>query len=106
MQLKHPLVYSSKIQPIKLSSWNDNSSESKATVTGWGRIKEGGNISNQLREVSVPIVSNEECGKMYGKTKISSRMICAGYIGVGGKDACQVALFLLLLQGTSVRRRL
>ena len=43
-------------------------------------------LENNLREVQVPIVSNETCKDSYGDI-ITSNMLCAGY-PEGGKDAC------------------
>ena len=43
-------------------------------------------LENNLREVQVPIVSNETCNDFYGGI-ITPNMLCAGY-EEGGKDAC------------------
>jgi secreted trypsin-like serine protease len=43
-------------------------------------------LENNLREVQVPIVSNETCNDAYGGL-ITPSMLCAGY-PEGGKDAC------------------
>ncbi len=37
----------------------------------------------------VPVVSNSNCDDAYGGS-ITSNMICAGLLNVGGKDSCQV----------------
>jgi hypothetical protein len=57
-----------------------------AVVTGWGDTTGNDNYSNELREVTVPIVSNTSCNQVYGG--ITSNMLCAGY-AAGGKDSCQ-----------------
>ncbi len=59
-----------------------------SVVTGWGTLSEGGNLSPNLQQVAVPIVSNEETSELYGRT-ITDDQIAAGIVGVGGKDACQ-----------------
>nr|NP_001299069.1 uncharacterized protein LOC106122582 precursor [Papilio xuthus]BAM17909.1 oviductin [Papilio xuthus] len=59
-----------------------------ATVAGWGTTEEGGSVSNVLREVTVPIISNSECRMTNYKERITENMLCAG-IDDGGKDACQ-----------------
>lgn len=58
----------------------------QATVTGWGTTAEGSATSLELREVMVPLVSNEQCNHTYGI--ITDNMLCAGYEN-GGKDSCQ-----------------
>lgn len=60
-----------------------------STVSGWGLLWENGPLPDQLQAVKVPIVSRQNCESAYGQARITSRMICAGYLGVGGKDACQ-----------------
>jgi hypothetical protein len=59
-----------------------------SVVTGWGALSENGGSPDRLQQVTVPIVSNDECNDAYDGG-ITSRMICAGLIGVGGKDSCQ-----------------
>lgn len=68
-------------------------------MTGWGSTEEGGALPLQLQAVDVPIVSQEECRAAYGSAAVTDRMICAGLIEEGGKDACQVrknGLYVLL----------
>jgi hypothetical protein len=58
-----------------------------ATVSGWGTLFYGGSQPNELMKVAVEVVTNAECGTMYG-TDINEQMLCANVDG-GGKDACQ-----------------
>lgn len=52
---------------------------------------ESGDISVNLQEVTVPILSNAECRKTgYGQNRITENMLCAGY-KEGKKDSCQVS---------------
>lgn len=57
-----------------------------AVVTGWGATSEGGSTSTELREATVPIVTNTQCDSAYGL--ITDNMLCAGY-AEGGVDSCQ-----------------
>jgi len=52
-------------------------------------IKEGGNLSDVLRDLTVPALRNEKCNKskFYGG-KITDIMLCAGF-PEGKKDSCQ-----------------
>lgn len=59
-----------------------------ATVTGWGTKTENGGVASVLNVVNVPILDHNSCENAYGKGKITSRMLCAGFTS-GGKDACQ-----------------
>ncbi|NOQ46846.1 MAG: trypsin-like serine protease, partial [Desulfobulbaceae bacterium] len=60
----------------------------QATVVGWGLLEEGGDASDSLQQVAVPIFSNDTCGALYGMSDISitGNMMCAG---LHGKDSCQ-----------------
>ena len=59
-------------------------------MAGWGLTQENGQVSDILREVTVPIITNKECRQTRYKTMITDNMICAGNVQKGGKDACQV----------------
>lgn len=65
---------------------------SLATVSGWGATLDatldgGGGVTNYLRQVTVPLVSNAECRAVYGNS-ILDNMVCAG-LAEGGLDSCQ-----------------
>ncbi|WP_372769732.1 trypsin-like serine protease [Pseudoalteromonas sp.] len=61
----------------------------EAIVSGWGTTSSGGDVSAQLLQVKVPLISNEVCNSTsaYGG-KIANTEICAGF-AAGGKDSCQ-----------------
>ncbi|MBX3229840.1 MAG: serine protease [Labilithrix sp.] len=58
------------------------------TVVGWGTTREGGSVSDSLRQVDVPIIENASCKSNSGYSRVSANMICAAFT-TGGKDACQ-----------------
>ncbi|XP_076644950.1 trypsin-7 [Halictus rubicundus] len=90
IRLKKPLEYGGRVRPILLAPVADHyQAGTKAVVTGWGVLKSNGQLANQLRKVEVPLVSNAECAELYGIRPITTRMICAGYVNLGGRDACQ-----------------
>ncbi|XP_039512849.1 serine protease hepsin-like [Pimephales promelas] len=57
-------------------------------VTGWGTLQAGGEPSDTLQEIMLPIVNNSACYNAYGGG-ITSEMICAGFLNVAGKSSCQ-----------------
>ncbi|GAA2099061.1 serine protease [Kitasatospora saccharophila] len=63
-----------------------------ATVFGWGDTRGNGSYSNTLRQVTVPVISDETCGHAYPGGSDSAydarTMVCAGE-AQGGRDACQ-----------------
>lgn len=62
----------------------------KATASGWGTLEEDGKPACILREVELPVMSNEQCKRTkYENEMISENMMCAGYTH-GDKDSCQV----------------
>ncbi|KAL8616664.1 hypothetical protein ACOMHN_031646 [Nucella lapillus] len=60
-------------------------------VTGWGSISSAGRKDDYLREVDLPVISNDQC-KYYlgslGRGLITDKQMCAG-LAEGGKDSCQ-----------------
>jgi Trypsin len=44
---------------------------------GWGTLKEGGDVSQTLQAVTVPIMSNSACKKTkYSERRITDNMMC------------------------------
>ena len=62
---------------------------SRVTVAGWGTTSEGGSLSDAPLQVSLPVVTNEVCAVAYGSSAIDAGMVCAGFVGEGGRDSCQ-----------------
>lgn len=89
IKLKEPLPveYANRVTNSELDY---TSPGKKAYLIGWGDILYGdGTLFPQnLMEVEVPIVSKEDCIKVYGSYLIKSYNICDGY-EEGGKDSCQ-----------------
>lgn len=101
IQLEHEVSYT-PIEPVS----DDNSLDGyNAAVIGWGVTEpDGWQLSSTLQEVSLPIVSNEECNEAYDQNQefldwwgwwfgyqqddqISDNMLCAGD-AEGSKDSC------------------
>ncbi|XP_075056135.1 coagulation factor VII [Mixophyes fleayi] len=60
---------------------------SSSTVSGWGRLIEGGATPDVLRRVTLPRVKTQQCIESTGMD-ISDNMFCAGFTN-STKDACQ-----------------
>lgn len=58
------------------------------TVIGFGLTSEKGQLSLDLLQVDVPVVSRQACRRTYGATRITDANFCAGTVQ-GGRDACQ-----------------
>ncbi|XP_061397815.1 trypsin delta [Musca vetustissima] len=78
--------FNSRIQPIGLAKVRP-ADGAEVIVTGWGTLVEGGDIPNQLQQVTVNHVELSACKKKY-PFMLTQRMLCAG-VPEGGKDACQ-----------------
>lgn len=60
------------------------------TVTGWGAIREGGDISTKLKLVAVPFVPMDICTqKLVYYKQVNERMLCAGSLAQQVGDSCQ-----------------
>ena len=111
VKLDKPITSTAYIYPVCLPRGERPKPGYKCWVTGYGTtsklsnfltfciIKTGfvfliaykGRASKQLRQVDVPIRTDQECIEAYKKTKFPidpKVMFCAGY-KQGGKDACQ-----------------
>ncbi|XP_039389031.1 trypsin I-P1-like isoform X3 [Mauremys reevesii] len=57
-------------------------------ISGWGNtLSSGTNFPDLLQCVKAPVLSSSQCSSAY-QGKITSNMICIGYLE-GGKDSCQ-----------------
>ncbi|EEB19051.1 predicted protein [Pediculus humanus corporis] len=92
VRLESSLEFQPHIAPICLPASDDLLIGENATVTGWGRLSEGGTLPSVLQQVSVPIVSNDKCKSMFlraGRHEFIPKIfLCAGYEN-GGQDSCQ-----------------
>lgn len=85
--LEEPLKFGVGVQRIALPrTGEDVEVGSSATISGWGKLAEGGSSSKTLKQVDVHIMSQDDCQMIYGNI-ISDAMICTFD---NGKDACQV----------------
>ena len=78
------------IQPIKLATARQDGLEKprrNLTVAGWGTTSEGGNTSDRMLEVSVPVVSDARAQSAYGPRSYFPKLMVAA--GVEGRDSCQ-----------------
>lgn len=92
VKLDNPLTLQSHVKPICLPNTDETFVGYNATVTGWGRLSEGGTLPSKLQQVQVPIISNEKCQQMFSaagrQESIPEIFLCAGYES-GGRDSCQ-----------------
>lgn len=90
LELKDKIKFNDQVQPVALPNASfELKDNSTCFVSGWGSIKQIGLPALKLRGVKVPVLNQEKCVDIYdGLTKITPRMLCAGF-EEGGKDACQ-----------------
>jgi len=90
IKLSTPLVFNAMVAPISLpAAGYDPPVGTIATVSGWGTTSSGGSISDLLRKVDIPIISDEDCDAQNGAGSVdAASMICAA-LPEGGVDSCQ-----------------
>lgn len=92
LRMVRPVDFQPNVIPICLPSNNNLLVGKTGSVTGWGRRSEFGQISPILREVHLPIISNQKCMQMYrssGQNEwIPKIFLCAGTAN-GGADSCE-----------------
>lgn len=99
IELASNLTFDSTIQPIRLPKQNQQyPDDTPSIVTGWGNTQSIDESRDRLRAAIVPIVNQEICSEAYSDFGgVTDRMICAGLLLEGGKDACQGKLIFFLL---------
>ncbi|XP_017773669.1 PREDICTED: venom protease-like [Nicrophorus vespilloides] len=89
IRLATPVKFANNVQPICLpfGSLSEMSLVGKfAMVAGWG-VTETGFKSPQLLKTLLPVVSNDECDRIYRKyANVTMKQLCAG--GAMGRDTC------------------
>merc|ERR1719273_2797508 len=92
LKLDSPLTLNDDVKPACLPTSSDyldvSSTEERCFTSGWGTLSSGGSATDTCQYVRVPAITNAACNSAYGGS-ITDSMICAGYPGVGEKDACQ-----------------
>ncbi|KAI7812319.1 hypothetical protein IRJ41_022599 [Triplophysa rosa] len=89
VQLSSSVDFTNYVRPVCLAAAGSVFGGGTETwVTGFGTMQTGGTLADKLREVMIPIVNNSDCNKAYSGF-ITSNMICAGLLNVGGKSSCQ-----------------
>lgn len=93
IMLREALVFGPTIGPVLLAGGQLNlPGGTMVHISGYGATSPGINDAGALRYVSVPIVVPAQCKKAYKKyhgiAKLTDKMICAGFYGIGGKDSC------------------
>lgn len=86
------LPFGPTVQPIAMAGAADVPKVGAAAlISGWGDLREQPGLTPQkLHFVSVPIVDRAVCTKAFARfVRITPQMLCAGYVGIGGRDACQ-----------------
>jgi len=100
IRLKSPVAFDSKsnVACLPLDQFKgDALAGENGTISGWGRqdeIENGGESSDDLMSVEVPLLTEDLCNEYYAKypffynfRPITKRMICAGTTK-GGIDSC------------------
>ena len=98
IKLKDPVEWTKWVQPICLPGSTENLKENSSTymqLVGWGydHWNSGGEKTEELHAVELPIVSNEQCQYWMTKLEITDNHLCAGH-KEGKKDGCYVRMNL------------
>lgn len=89
LKVSPPFKFDNATEPVKLPG-NESIYTSWASIAGWGYFIDIKPIlSKDLKYVTVPKVSKEQCRKDYkGRYEVTEHQVCYGF-SQGGKDACK-----------------
>nr|XP_021548722.1 cationic trypsin isoform X2 [Neomonachus schauinslandi] len=88
IKLSSPATLNSRVSAVSLPK-SCAAAGTQCLISGWGNLQSvGENYPDLLQCLQAPILSDSTCRNAY-PGKISSNMICLGYLQ-GGKDSCQV----------------
>lgn len=90
LQLQLSLPSSAYIRPIALRT-SSVPAGSEVVISGWGRMYQGGPVSNMLRYNRATVVADQQCRMATG---ISTGLIC--FTSPVNNGACNVSLTVLL----------
>lgn len=91
VHLQKSIIFGKTQQPIPLIEIDKlpPPTGASAFISGWGDLGKRRKHTDVLQSAFVPIVSKEECSKMYASTfDIDDDQICAGYLGTEARDSC------------------
>ncbi|NWZ25938.1 OVCH2 protein, partial [Asarcornis scutulata] len=90
LQLAKPLEFNHYVRPVCLPAKDEVIQPSTVCiVTGWGTHEEDREKSKKLHQLEVPILVLDRCQTYYiMPSKVTQRMICAGFPLEEGKDSC------------------
>ncbi|XP_046403906.1 trypsin-1-like [Ischnura elegans] len=89
LKVSTPFVFSSTVSPIALPAEGEELDVgTMVVISGWGDVREGGNIAKFLQKVTVPVYDQHECFLDYiTDGGITDQMFCAG-VKEAGKNSC------------------
>ncbi|ODM99268.1 Trypsin-1 [Orchesella cincta] len=79
-----PFNWTEHVRPIELP-YPYQQTSGDVIISGWGTPKRWLSLGCS----AVPIVDDETCMEAYASVVILESMLCAGFLGEGGKDTCQ-----------------
>ncbi|NXI95535.1 OVCH2 protein, partial [Psophia crepitans] len=91
LQLAEPLEFNQYVRPVCLPAQEEVVQPSRVcVVTGWGTHEEDRGKGKKLHQLEVPILVLDTCQSYYINlpSKVTQRMICAGFPLEEGKDSC------------------
>ncbi|GAB6023560.1 hypothetical protein CHUAL_008330 [Chamberlinius hualienensis] len=91
LTLAEAVTYNYNIQPICIPPKNLDLTGQTLILTGWGRISDGGQDSDVLQEIQIPVYPQKDCKTRYTFTNavIDNRVICTMYNGTVKQGPCE-----------------
>jgi len=91
LKLSQPVQFTDHISPVCLPATQNEAVPNANTdlfVTGWGRTTAGGPASATLKQVTIPLVSTQQCKAAWNPGMIKENVMFCGGFQQGGKSPC------------------
>lgn len=95
IQLKKPIKTNNVQGPIALATKDHISGSKRGIVSGWGKTRVSGSVSEILRWLTVNVLSQERCLSGHKNPRTNENQICT--LEKVGKGACQVSISYFIL---------
>ncbi|XP_053674803.1 collagenase-like [Anopheles nili] len=77
VKLPEKVQFNDRVKPVALPSGNSDYTERPVVVSGWGLMKTGGEVAQELQYATLKVITNVECSKTFSPLVVRKSTVCA-----------------------------